>query len=767
MNSLPNLLIVDDNIVNLAYLEIILKKLKVNLIKAESGFEAMEIIRDVELALAILDVQMPGMSGFELALKINEEKQGNKVPVIFVTGNHLDEIDVSQGYDSGAVDYIFKPVNKYIILSKVKVFLDLFNQKQIIIQDAELLKKNADELIRVNAALKESDEKSRSYIDNAPDGVIVTDETGKCIEVNQAACKTTGYSKDELLEMSIWDMLKEESIEDGHAYFSKLAKTDTAKADLLIRQKNGTNCWLAVDAVKLAETRFLVFTKDITKRKLAEDLLRESESNLATAQRIAHIGSWEWDMISNTAKWSKEMYHVFDLSPDTCDRKPESLRRMIHPDDIELFDNCMNNKSSGSPSVEYRVIHRDGSVHNLFAECRTEFDEAGNPVKTIGTVQDITERKLAEQTLKISEEKYRTLLNASPDGILLIDLDRIITEVSEIALELFGTDNRNDLLGKDFYQFIPPEEKNIIKDIFEKAMNEGLAQNIGFKMRKKNQSIFDAETSATLIQGPDGTPLSFMITIRDVSQRKKTETKQLHADRMANLGEMATGIAHEINQPLNIISMVMDRILFESAKTETINIGFLKNKSNKIFDNIIRIRNIIDHVRAFSRSNEDFVLTAFDINSSIGNATSMLMEQFKHLGINMDLQLDKDIPQIVGNTYEFEQVIVNILMNAKDAMIEKKSKQEKYSDMIVKIKTYQENQFLIIEIIDNGIGIDNEDIHNIILPFYTTKDEGKGTGLGLSICYQIIKEMNGTIDITSDSLIGTKVKLILDIQKKK
>lgn len=561
MNSLPNLLIVDDNIVNLANLEIILKELKVNLIKAESGFDAIAKTKDLELA--ILDVQMPGMSGFELALKINEEKHSNKVPVIFVTGIHVDEIDVSQGYDSGAVDYIFKPINRYIILSKVKVFLDLFNQKQIIIQDAGLLKKNADELIRVNAALKKSDEKSRSYIDNAPDGVFVTDETGKCIEVNQAACKITGYSKDELLEMSIWDMLKKESVEDGHAHFSKLAKTNTAKADLLVGHKNGTNYWLAVDAVKLDETRFLVFTKDITKRKLAEDLLRESESNLATAQRIAHIGSWEWDMISNTAKWSKEMYHVFDLSPDTCDRKPESLRRMIHSDDIELFNNCMNNNSSGSSSVEYRVIHRDGSVHNLFAECRIEFDEAGNPVKTIGTVQDITERKLAEQTLKISEEKYRTLLNASPDGILLTDLDRIITEVSEIALELFGTDNRNDLIGKNFYQFIPPEEKNIIKDIFEKAMNEGLAQNIGFKMRKKNQSIFDAETSATLIQGADGTPLSFMITIRDVSQRKKTETKQLHADRMANLGEMASGIAHEINQPLNIISMVMDRILFE------------------------------------------------------------------------------------------------------------------------------------------------------------------------------------------------------------
>jgi len=144
----------------------------------------------------------------------------------------------------------------------------------------------------------------------------------------------------------------------------------------------------------------------------------------------------------------------------------------------------------------------------------------------------------------------------------------------------------------------------------------------------------------------------------------------------------------------------------------------------------------------------------------------MIAEQFKYLGINLNLQLEKQIPQIFGNTYTFEQVIVNLLVNAKDAVIEKKGKQEEYYEMIIEIRSYQENQFIIVEITDNGIGISNDDIHNIILPFYTTKDEGKGTGLGLSICYQIIKEMDGTIDITSDKISGTKIKLVLVMQKK-
>jgi C4-dicarboxylate-specific signal transduction histidine kinase len=236
---------------------------------------------------------------------------------------------------------------------------------------------------------------------------------------------------------------------------------------------------------------------------------------------------------------------------------------------------------------------------------------------------------------------------------------------------------------------------------------------------------------------------------------------------MASLGEMASGIAHEINQPLNIISMVVDKILFDSAKVDRIDLEFLTNKSDKIFENITRIRNIIDHIRAFSRNHDDYVLTAFSLNSSIENAVSMITEQFKHLGITLKLQLEKKIPQIVGNTFKFEQVILNLLVNAKDAVIERKTKEDGYSEMAVGIASYLENQFIMVEVTDNGIGISKDDINNILLPFYTTKDEGKGTGLGLSICYQIIKEMNGSIEITSDKIFGTKIKLVLELQKKK
>ena len=786
MKSIPNLLIVYDNSVLLEYLEAELKKLRLNLIIAKSVSEALGKTREKEIILAIIDLQMPKMNGIKLALKLNKEPSVRKVPVIFLTSGRYNEKELLKGYDSGAVDFILKPFHNHILLSKIIVFLDLFNQKQSIQSEAALLRKNASEVTRVNVALKKSEERYRSYIDNAPDGVFVAEKSGRFLEVNPAICRMTEYSKEELLEMSILDLLPEESFEDVLTPFEKVFSFGTLKADLSFISKSMNKRWWTLEAVKLNERRVLGFIKDITKRVELEESLRtyhielEMQNNeLTLAKEKAEVASYKYSDLYNFApsgyvtlsadKIIQELNYSGSRLLGLSEQRPTLVNDHFDfyistttlPVFNAFFTNLFNTRTKGSCEVmleteDYQpnYVHIEGVI--------TENGKQG-----LLNIIDITERKQAEYTLKISEEKYKTMLNSSPDGILLIDLNGIITEISDIGLELFGADFKNDLVGKYFNLFVPPDENKTLNDLFEKAMNEGLAQNIELKIKKKNQLIFAAETSATLIQESDGTPLSFMLIIRDISQRRKMETKQIHADRMANLGEMASGIAHEINQPLNIISMVMDKILFVTDKNVTVDIEFLKNKSDIIFENITRIRNIIDHIRAFSRSHDDFVLTAFDINMSIENAASMIMEQFKHLGITLNLQLDRQIPQLVGNTYKFEQVIVNLLTNAKDAVLEKKSKSKDHYDMIVEIKTFQENQFLIVEIKDNGIGISKDDIHNIMLPFYTTKDEGKGTGLGLSICYQILKEMNGTIDIASENLLGTRIKLMLEIEKKK
>ena len=280
MQTQPNILIVDDVKINLALLKAVLTKVNAHLIVALSGSEALEKVDGVELALAIIDVRMPNMSGFELAVRLNENRNVDKVPVIFLTGNSIDELEIFEGYDSGAVDYIIKPFDNKIMVSKVNVFLDLFTQKQALVINSGLLKLSAEKLQTANAALKKSEEKYRSYIDHAPDGVFVTDEYGKFIEVNTAACDITGYTKEELLKMTISEFLPELKFNSYPDNFRNSAELQTYKADVSYIHRDGSDGWLALETVRLDETHFLWFAKDITNRKKAEDDLKSSLEQL-------------------------------------------------------------------------------------------------------------------------------------------------------------------------------------------------------------------------------------------------------------------------------------------------------------------------------------------------------------------------------------------------------------------------------------------------------------------------------------------------------
>ncbi len=1016
-------MIVDDNAGNLVFLEHIIRNLKVNLIQALSGKEALEKTLGSELALAIIDVQMPEMTGYELAQKMNQERPGENVPVIFITASHINEMDALKGYDHGAVDYIFKPFNFRVLQSKINIFIELYLQKQKIKSDAMLLKESASELTRVNSILTEAQQIAHigSWEWNMITNEVKWSKEMFCVfDIDPSFYDGSPESLLKVLhpdDIGIFNSSMKNNLSDGNspALEYRVIHRDGSVHYIFAKGKFEFND-------KGQPIRGTGTVQDITERKISEEFLKENESRLNRTQAIAHLGSWELDLQTNQLKWSDEAFRIFGLNPKSDTITHDAFLKAIHPEDSDLVNTAYANsvaEGKDTYEIEHRIIRwSTGEIRHVYEKCEHIKDDTGQIIRSVGMVLDITDRKLAEdelrksenhfrslfdnmlngyaycqmlyedgcphdfvyllvnnsfesltglknvvgkkvseivpgisesdpeliktygrvaqtgipevfeiyieqlnmwlsiaayspktnyfvavfeviterrlaeealrkseelfktvvnnsldlttisdsqgiitfvspqcenvigykgdsfigkhipdiihpedaercrqvwekvfaddyevreyeyriidsqggtrwvshsaklikidgkvigmqntisniterkkaeEAIKVSEEKYRTMLNASPDGILIVNMKGVITEVSEIALELFGADIRDDLVNKYFFRFTPPDEKNTIKEIIERTLNDGLAQNIEIKIRKKNSSLFAGETSSTLIQGPDGTPVAFMVIIRDISQRKKMETKQLHADRMANLGQMAAGIAHEINQPLNIISLVMDKILFDAARVDKIDLEFLKRKSDKIFENITRMRNIIDHIRAFSRSHDDFVLTAFDVNASIDNALSMIREQFKHLGINLDVHFGRQIPQILGNTYKFEQVILNLLANAKDALIDKKSNEDDFSEMIIEVRSYLEGHFLIVEVTDNGVGISNDDIQHIILPFYTTKEEGKGTGLGLTICYQIIKEMGGTIEIISDDLHGTKIKLLLETQKK-
>ncbi|MFA4853553.1 MAG: PAS domain S-box protein [Bacteroidales bacterium] len=520
---------------------------------------------------------------------------------------------------------------------------------------------------------------------------------------------------------------------------------------------------------------FINQTSAVLQRRISEKTIRESDERYE--QITETVGEWIWETdVQGLYTYSSPVVE------DIMGYKPAEIIGVKHFYDLfepktkselkkKIFKQLSDKKFLRNLVIEY--IHKKGHSVFLQTNCLPILDKKGNLSGIRGANNDISSQINAENALR----ETHTLLNALPEGIVMMDLKGCITEVSNITLEMMGDENKANFIGKHFLRFIPPEEIKKAKEMIERTVDEGLVQNAEIRLTKKNKSQFISEITSTLIQESGGKPKAFMAIIRDISQRKEMEQKLIHTERMAGLGGMATGIAHEINQPLNTISLSLENILLEIKTKKTVDEKYLQDKSDKIFENISRIENIIDHIRVFSRDQDDYILTSFDINDSIKNAISMVSEQYKHKAIDIKISLDKKIQPILGNTYKFEQVILNLLTNAKDAMEEKRETLKDDFQKVVNIRTYQDDQTLptlptgrqagqagiYVEVKDNGTGINSDEIDKIMLPFYSTKDAGKGTGLGLSISFGIIKEMGGNIEIQSEPLVGTTIRIILPV----
>ncbi|MFZ4399633.1 MAG: PAS domain S-box protein [Bacteroidales bacterium] len=287
MTNLPNLLIVDDKLENLIFLRSVIKKIEVNVIQALSGAEALEKTTGVEIALAIIDVQMPGMNGDELAVKLNELRKDNKVPIIFLTANYFNEKEVVKGYISGAVDYIFKPIESHILISKINVFLDLYAQKQTIIRNAEQLKESADELNRVNASIIKSEANFRSTFDQSPVGSIMVSLDNSFIRCNSAFCNFIGYKEEELIGKKISEIIYPDDLEIGKKELKQLYKKgiETFLTQQRYIRKDGTIVWGEISICLVHDANneplyFLPIIQDITKRRQAEEELKSSLEQL-------------------------------------------------------------------------------------------------------------------------------------------------------------------------------------------------------------------------------------------------------------------------------------------------------------------------------------------------------------------------------------------------------------------------------------------------------------------------------------------------------
>ncbi|MBI9039240.1 MAG: PAS domain S-box protein [Bacteroidales bacterium] len=301
--------------------------------------------------------------------------------------------------------------------------------------------------------LKKSEAKFRSYVDNAPDGIFICDEKGKYLEVNQAACDITGYSQKELLQKHIPDILQKTEIEKGIQHFKEVQEKGSARGEIGFVNKKGEDRVWHVAAVKLSNTHFLGFVKDITDSKIAE---KELENTLEATTD----GIWTWNFKTNVLYFSPKYYTMLEYKPNEFEANFNNWADMIHPDDrayaLNVAEKYLEKKPDNYEN-EFRTRTKDGDYRWIRAKAKVvERDKDGKAVYMIGNHEDITEKKKAEESLKESEERFKQLSNLTFEGILIHD-NGVIVDVNQSLLDLFGY-SLDEVIGKSLFELALPKE---------------------------------------------------------------------------------------------------------------------------------------------------------------------------------------------------------------------------------------------------------------------------------------------------------------------
>jgi len=404
--------------------------------------------------------------------------------------------------------------------------------------------------------------------------------------------------------------------------------------------------------------------------------------------------------------------------------------------------------SGKSHSNEESAVDEDGTMKHWIVKTSPIRDERGEIVAAMEISLDITERKLLEVELERSEKKYHDFFSNIPNPVFVLDSETLcVLDCNKSVQAVYGYDLA-DVIQKTFLDLFHQEER----------------EQYAIKLRSAstlNQVKHIDHTGKTLFVNIRISPSEFagrevlLVTTSDITKRLEAEQQLIQASKMATLGEMATGVAHELNQPLSVIKTASSFFIRKIEQQEAIQNDILETMLTKVDSNVDRATKIINHMRQFARKS-DMELEKVQINDVLRNAFEIFSQQLKVRGIAVVWETEKALPKIYADPGRLEQVFINLLLNARDAIEEKwaQSAQAK-GDGTITLRTKATSGDVFCEICDTGLGIPDEITNKIFEPFFTTKEVGKGTGLGLSISYGIIKDCGGNIRATSLDRQGT------------
>jgi PAS domain S-box-containing protein len=651
----------------------------------------------------------------------------------------------------------------------------------------EHVAKRTGELAEANERLKESRETFVKAFDTSPNAISITRaQDGTFVDVNDAFVSMMGITREEALATT-WEGLGLWVDDDRRRQVERAVcagETVTGR-EYEFRRGNGEIAigLLSAQAIRVCgEPCILSNISDISARKRAEEALRASQRQLSDIIEFLPDATLAIDREGRVIIWNRAIEQMTGVSAANMIGKGDHVYTIpfygeARPQLMELVFEDRESVAARYPGITRAgdTIEAEvscGALYNntggwVFAKAAPLHDPAGNVVGCIEVIRDITQRKQADDALRESEARYRSILDASPDDVTITDLEGRIAMVSPSGLAMFGYEREPELLGKSVTEIIADEDAERFSSSVA-LMLQGTAQGPGeYLGLRRDGSTFEIESNGQILRGAEGQATGMVFVVRDIAERKRAQEDRVRledqlrqAQKMESVGRLAGGVAHDFNNMLAVIltntEMAIDQVDPDLP---------LRADLDEIRRAARRAADLTRQLLAFARR-QTITPRVLDPNEAIEGVLRMLRRIIGE-DIRFVWRPGPGLWSVKVDPSQVDQVLANLCVNARDAiagvgnvLIETQNVHLD-DDACSRGVGCVAGDYVRLAVTDDGCGMDGETLAHIFEPFFTTKAIGKGTGLGLAMVYGIARQNGGFIDVVSEPGRGSTFALYL------